>query len=118
MSLYHRGLVKIIVKIELYKQGIEWGKFLMDNGFKEKDTTWVVIGNFLLDTTEIRSKIVADKTMDPTFEDTKDVKEVLGISWFKKDIRGKGSLKENIAAKWIPQTRTTKSMVKRLQEEK
>jgi hypothetical protein len=89
----------------------------MDNGFKEKDTTGVVIGNLLQDTTEIRSENVVDKTMDPTFEDTKDVQEILGVSWIKKDKRGKGSLKENTTAKWIPQTRTTRSMAKRLQED-
>jgi hypothetical protein len=38
-SLYHHGLVKIIVKSELQKQGIEWDKFLMDNGFEDQNTT-------------------------------------------------------------------------------
>jgi hypothetical protein len=71
----------------------------------------------LQDTTELRLENAVDKTMDPTYEDAEDVKEILGVSWIKKDKRGKGSLKENIATKWIPQTRKIRSMPKRLQED-
>ena len=33
-SLYHHGLTQIIVKRELHKLGIEWNKFLPENGFE------------------------------------------------------------------------------------
>jgi len=37
--LYHHGFVKIIVRFELQKQGIEWDEFLMNNGFEDQNTT-------------------------------------------------------------------------------
>jgi hypothetical protein len=39
----------------------------------------------LQDTTELRLEIVVDKKVDPTYEDTEHVQEIIGVSWIKKD---------------------------------
>jgi hypothetical protein len=36
-SLYHHGLIKLVVKHELSKKGIGWSEFLASNGFEDDD---------------------------------------------------------------------------------
>ena len=37
MSLYHHGVIKMIISHELQKQNITWHQFLVDNKFVEEE---------------------------------------------------------------------------------
>jgi hypothetical protein len=54
-SLYHHGLIKMIIKHELMKQGMVWSEFLVANGFENiEDIPRNIVENVSDDTVEVQ----------------------------------------------------------------
>jgi len=72
---------------------------------------------FLQGTTKLRSRNATVKIMEHTLEHAKEFQEILGISWTKKDKRGKISVKVDKATNLTLCPRTTRVMAKRIQQD-
>jgi hypothetical protein len=65
-SLYHHGLIQIIVKSELQKQELNGINFLLKMVLKNRRITKVSTDNALQDTTWIKTNDILNPTMDDT----------------------------------------------------